>query len=81
MMEVHVVSRKRASVSACGQTFVHGDSGPTCLYIDGCGLWEHEIRQRAYDISLTRPGARPDPQSDWLQAETELLGRRILGLT
>ena len=81
MMEVHAVSQERASVSACGQTFFHDKSGPTCLYIDGCGLWEHEIRQRAYDISLARRGAPRDPQSDWLQAKTELLGRRALGLT
>ena len=81
MMEVHAMSRKRASVSAGGQTAVHRDPDKTRLCVDDCEPGEYEIRQRAYEISLTRPGARPEPQFDWLQAETELLGRRILGLT
>ncbi len=81
MMEIHAMSRKRASLSAGGQTAVHGDPDQTRLCVDDCEPCEYEIRQRAYEISLTSPGARPDPQSDWLQAETELLGRCILGLT
>lgn len=81
MIEVPAMSRKCASVSAGGQTAVHGDPGTTRLGIDDYEPCEHEVRQRAYVISLTSPGARPDPQSDWLQAETELLGRRTLGLT
>jgi hypothetical protein len=81
MMEVHAESRERASVSAAGQTAVQGDPDRTTLCLDDCEPCEYEIRQRAYEISLTRPGAPPDSQSDWLQAQTELLGRRILGLT
>jgi hypothetical protein len=81
MMGVNAMSRKRDSVSAGGQTVVHGDPDQTRLCVDDCEPGEYEIRQRAYGISLTRPGAPPAPQSDWLQAETELLGRRILGLT
>ena len=81
MMKPHTMSRKRASVSAAGQTAVHGDPDNTRLRVDDCEPCEYDIRQRAYAISLTRPGARPDPQSDWLQAKTELRGRRMLGLT
>ena len=73
--------RKRATVSVCGQTVVDDDTGHKCRGIDGCKPCEREIRQRAYEISLARRGVPHDPQSDWLQAETELLGRRILGLT
>lgn len=80
MLEVSAVSRKRASLSAGGQTAVHGDPDQTRLCVDDWKPCDYEIRQRAYEISLTSPGARPDPRSDWLQAETELLGRRILGL-
>ena len=80
MMEIHAVLRERASVSAGGQTDAHGDADRSCLCVDKCEACEYEIRQRAYEISLASPGARPDPQSDWLQAQTELSGRRILGL-
>jgi len=81
VMEIHATSRKHASLSAGGQTAVHGDPDNTRLRVDDCEPCEYDIRQRAYAISLTRPGARPDPQSDWLQAKTELRGRRMLGLT
>ena len=73
--------RKHASVSADGQTAVHGDPDTTRLCLDDWEPGEYEIRQRAYEVSLTRPGTPPDPEFDWLQAETELLGRHILGLT
>ena len=81
MIEVYAMSRKYASVSSAGQTAVHGDPDKTSPCAADCGPWEHEIRQRAYDISLASRGAAPDPRADWLQAETELLGRRFLGLT
>lgn len=38
------------------------ESGPT----------EHEIRQRAHEIYLSRNGAPGNAELDWLQAETEL---------
>jgi hypothetical protein len=81
MMEIHALLRTHASISAGGQTAVHGDPDQTRLRVVDCEPCECDIRQRAYQISLTRRGVRPDPQSDWLQAKTELLGRRILGLT
>ena len=73
--------RKPVAVSAGEQAGAHVDRDHTCLCLDDWEPGEYAIRQRAYEISLTRPGARPDPQFDWLQAETELLARRILGLT
>jgi len=75
------MSPRRASVSAGGQTAVHGDPDQARLCADDWKPCEYDIRQRAYAISLTRSGAWPDSRADWLQAETELLGRRILGLT
>ncbi|HRX84184.1 MAG TPA: DUF2934 domain-containing protein [Phycisphaerae bacterium] len=42
---------------------------------------EDEIRQRAFEISLTRNGAPGDPMADWLQAEQELRARCSLHLT
>ena len=81
MTDVHAMPRKRATVSADRQTTVHRDPDKTRLYVDDGEICAYEIRQRAYEISLTNPGARPDPQSDWLQAETELRSRRFLGLT
>ena len=81
MMEVHVVSRTRGSVSPGGQTGAHAGLDHTCLCLDDWAPSEYDIRQRAYEISLTRPGAWPDPQLDWLLAKTELVARRILGLT
>ena len=80
MMEMNTVSPRRASLSAGGQTVVHGDPDQTRLCVDDWAPCDYKIRQRAHEISLTSPGARPDPQSDWLQAETELLGRHSLGL-
>ena len=80
-MAIHALLRKHASASASGRTGVHGDPDQTRLCVDDCEPCEYKIRQRAYEISLTSPGIRPDPRADWLQAETELLGRRILGLT
>lgn len=42
------------------------DSGPTA----------DEIRQRAYEIYLSRNGAPGSVEVDWLQAEMELRARR-----
>lgn len=42
---------------------------------------EAEIRQRAFEISLTRNGAPSDPVADWLQAEKELRARRSMQMT
>jgi hypothetical protein len=81
MMEIHALLRKHASVSAGGQTAVHADPDTTRPCLDDWEPCEHNIRERAYEISRTSPGAWPDPQFDWLQARTELLGRRFLGLS
>jgi hypothetical protein len=81
VMDVSAVLRERADLSAGGQTTVHGGPGQARYCVDNWEPCDYEIRQRAYEISVTSSGGRPDPQSDWLQAETELLGRRILGLT
>ena len=75
------MSRIRASVSAGGQTGAHGGLDKIRPCLDDWEPCEYDIRQRAYEISLTSPGTRPDPRGDWLQAETELLGRRFLGLS
>jgi hypothetical protein len=72
--------RECADLSAGGQTIAHGEPGQKHRCVDDWEPGDYEIRQRAYEISAANPGGRPDPQSDWLQAETELLGRRILGL-
>jgi hypothetical protein len=57
------------------------DPDRTCQDSDGRALFSKEICQREYEISLARRGAPGDARADWLQAETELLGRRFLGLT
>ena len=81
MIELHVVSRQRASILAVRQRDVCTDADKTRLYVDDWEPSDYEIRKRAYEISRTGPGGRPDPQADWLQAKTELLGRRFLGLS
>jgi hypothetical protein len=75
------MTRKRASVSASERSSDDCDPVDTCSGGDSRELFKHDIRRRAYEISLARHGSPNDPRADWLQAETELLGRRVLGLT
>jgi hypothetical protein len=79
-MEVDAMPRQRASVSASEWLPDYCDPLDTCPGGDSRELFKHDIRQRAYEISLARRGAPGDARADWLQAETELSGRRFLGL-
>ncbi len=80
-MEADALRRKRALVPASGQLSDHRDTVHTCTASDDRELSQEDIRERAYEISRARRGAPDDPRANWLQAETELRGRRILGLT
>jgi hypothetical protein len=72
--------RRRGPVAVCEQMSDQCDPGRSGTDSDGCELFSEDIRQRAYEISLARRGTPGDARADWLQAETELLGRRFLGL-
>jgi hypothetical protein len=50
----------------CIDSVEMGESGPT----------ESEIRQRAYEIYLSRGDAPGNAELDWLQAESELRARK-----
>ena len=80
-MEVDAMPRKRALVPPSGQPSDHRETVYTCTTSDDRELSKQDIRQRAYEISLAGRGAPGDAPADWLQAETELWGRRCLGLT
>ena len=70
-----------APVPASGQLSDHREAVQPAPRSAGRELSKQDIRQRAYAISRERRGVPGDPRGDWLQAETELLGRRFLGLT
>lgn len=57
------------------------DHGGAAEALPGCELSDDEIRQRARAISRARNGSSSDCAWDWYQAEYELRGRRLLGLT
>ncbi len=81
LMEVDAMPRKRDLVPARGQLSDHRETVHTCTASDDRELSKQDIRQRAYEICLAGRGAPGDAPADWLQAETELRGRRLLGLT
>lgn len=70
-----------APVPASEQLSDRREAVPMCPGSDQLELSKQDIRRRAYEISLARRGAPSDARADWLQAETELLARRFLGLT
>jgi len=80
-MKADAMPRKRTLVPAGAQPSDPRETVHTCTASDDRELSKQDIRQRAYEISLAGRGAPGDAPADWLQAETELWGRRCLGLT
>lgn len=63
--------RRHPRKTSITHTAPHDPFGDATLTA-GAGLTAAVIRKRAYEIFLSRAGDRPDPVSDWLQAESEL---------